>query len=388
MPTLCSPALKAPKSNTSKIMIRKSLLSIMLMAAGAAFAEYAEGYYDALDGMKKDQLKEMAKMCVEEHTRLSYTDLPNYWVVSDVYPDLYDGCLRFWDMYSDNIYLILENQTGKQAFSANSMQREHSVPKSWWKNSDKDVEYTPCYSDMWNLYPSDGSANNAKSNYPFGIVETVSFDNGVTKVGSPTSATGGTAPAVFEPADCYKGDFARAIFYVVTVYDDIEWGPGYDNKGNACNTMIEKNTYPTLTQWAIDMLLEWSRQDPVSEKEINRCDAVESCQGNRNPYIDFPDLAEYVWGSKTDDVFYLDAQGGVSNIDGSRQLRYEIRDATIYILGSGEMEGFSLTDISGRTLLRVAKPHGGDSYAIPSQGLIILSTPTISRKILIQQPVR
>lgn len=357
-------------------------LSLAVLSLSLANADYKPGYYDDMDGTAKERLKEAAKRCVESHTKLSYTDLPNYWIVSDIYPDLYDGERRFWDMYSDNVYLIHDNQTGKQAFSANKMQREHSVPKSWWKNSSKDVEYTPCYSDMWNLFPSDGSANNAKSNYPFGIVGTPSFNNGVTKVGTPTSGTGGKAVKVFEPADRYKGDFARSIFYVVTVYDGIEWGAGYDQYGNPCNTMIEKNTYPTLTEWAMEMLLEWSRKDPVDEKEINRNDAVETCQGNRNPYVDFPELAEYVWGNKTDDIFYLNAQNGVDGIDSSRQLRFEIRDGMIHILGNDDTEGFTLTDISGRVLLRVASPHGGDSYSIPSSGLIILTTPSRSQKII------
>lgn len=290
-------------------MIRKSLLAVLLTTSPAIYADYTPGYYDDMDGMRMEQLKEAAKHCVENHTKLNYSDLPNYWIVSDVYPELYDGELRFWDMYSDNVYLIHDGETGKTAFSRNSMQREHSVPKSWWKNSSSNVEYTPCYSDMWNLFPSDGSANNAKSNYPFGIVATASFDNGVTKVGTPQAPTGGKAVKVFEPADRYKGDFARSIFYVATVYDGIEWGLGYDQYGNPCNTMIEKNTYPTLTQWAIDMLLEWSRQDPVDDKETSRNDKVETCQGNRNPYVDFPELAEYVWGNKTQEVFYLDGSG-------------------------------------------------------------------------------
>lgn len=353
-----------------------------------AFADYTPGYYDDMDGQRAAHLKEAAKRCVENHTTLNYSNLPNYWIVSDIYPELYDGYRRFWDMYSDNIYLILDNQTGTQAFSANSMQREHSVPKSWWKNSSSNVEYTPCYSDMWNLFPSDGPANNAKSNYPFGVVNTISFDNGVTKVGAPTSETGGGVSKVFEPADQYKGDFARSIFYVATVYDDIEWGAGYDNTGQACNTMFNykstnpDNSYPTLKEWAIEMLLDWSRNDPVSEKEINRNDAVETCQGNRNPYVDFPELAEYVWGNKVGELFYLDSQGGIKGIDGIRQLQYEIRDGVIYILGSDAAEGFTLTDISGRTLLRVTSPRGGDSYAIPGSGILILTTPSLSHKIL------
>ena len=124
---------------------------ILLLAIGLAFvctsadAVYKQGYYDKMDGKKKEALKAAAKECVEWHTRLVYTDLPNYWQYSDVYPDLYDGCKRWWDMYSDNIYLIRPGQNARSSFSANKMQREHSVPKSWWKKNG-DVEYTPAYS--------------------------------------------------------------------------------------------------------------------------------------------------------------------------------------------------------------------------------------------------
>ena len=52
-----------------------------------------------------------------------------------------------------------------------------------------------------------------------------------------------------------------------------------------------------LSQWAIDLLLKWSKQDPVSDKERNRNDEVYKLQSNRNPFIDYPDLVEYIWGS-------------------------------------------------------------------------------------------
>lgn len=353
-------------------MKRLFTLYLSLFSLISANADYKAGYYDDMDGTSKEQLKEAAKRCVENHTCLSYSDLPNYWKISDVYPELYDGNLRFWDMYSDNVYLILPNQTGKQAFSANQMQREHSVPKSWWKKNN-DVEYTPCYSDMWNLYPSDGSANNAKSNYPFGVVATVSFDNGVTKVGTPTAETGGDAYKVFEPADEYKGDFARSIFYVATVYDGIEWGAGYDNTGKPCNTMFVKATYPTLTEWAVDMLLEWARKDPVSEKEIARNDAVETCQGNRNPYVDFPELAEYVWGTRTGDIFYIDSQtGGAEWMSDDSNPAYEYADGNLRIVRDPGRP-IVVCDITGRILLRIAHPAAGDIHEINHTGVLIIT---------------
>lgn len=278
---------------------------MLLICAPEAGATYKAGYYNALDGKKKETLKAAAKSCVQKHQTLNYSDLPNYWRYSDVYPERYNGQIRWWDMYSNEIYLIRDGQSGKSSFSANKMQREHSVPKSWWKK-DGDVEYTPAYSDMWNLFPSDGPANQAKLNYPLGIVSTSAtasqvYDNGSCKVGPARTGFGGGSGKVFEPADEYKGDFARSFFYMATVYDDLPWVITY---------MFQQSSYPTLKPWAMDMLLQWARQDPVSQKEILRNDAVEQSQGNRNPFVDFPELAEYIWGTRTGETFILSEQGG------------------------------------------------------------------------------
>lgn len=278
---------------------------ILLSAAATASAGYREGYYKNLDGKSREELKAAAKEAVSAHERLNYTNLPVYWETTDIYPELYessggDMCKRWWEMYSNNILLILPGQNARTSFSANGMQREHSIPKSWWK-SNGDVEYTPAYTDLWNLYPSDGPANQKKSNYPFGEVKSASFDNGSCKVGAVVNGQGGGSGIVFEPADEYKGDFARSCFYMATVYDDLPWTITY---------MYEQNSWPTLREWAVDMLLQWARMDPVSQKEIDRNEEVEKSQGNRNPFIDFPELAEYVWGTRTAEVFYLAEQGG------------------------------------------------------------------------------
>ena len=118
-----------------------SLIISLLLGVSVASAQYKDGYYDAMDGKKKEQLKTAVKTCVAKHTRLEYYPLPNNWRYTDTYPELYNGNLRWWEMYSNNIYLIMSNQTPTASFSANHMQREHSVPKSWWKTGN-DVEYT------------------------------------------------------------------------------------------------------------------------------------------------------------------------------------------------------------------------------------------------------
>lgn len=352
-------------------MKRFTLLLISIAAVAAAMADFKPGYYDDMDGAAKAQLKEAAKRCVENHTRLVYTELPDYWVDTDIYPELYDGSRRFWDMYSDNVYLIFTGQTGRSAFSANKMQREHLIPKSWWKKGD-DVEYTPAYTDLWNLYPSDGPANQAKNNYPLSPVKSASFDNGVAKVGSPEIGFGGGCKSAFEPADEYKGDFARAVFYMATVYDELPWKYTY---------MFQTEDWPTLKPWAYEMLLDWSRKDPVSEKEIKRNDAVEACQGNRNPFIDFPNLAEYVWGTLTADVFYLDEQrNSVDGVNVEFTAAFKISDGCIRIHQDSPLP-INVFDITGRLLLTIPNPRSGDEYPLPKAGILIVTDGIIHQKI-------
>ena len=249
--------------------------------AATALAEAPAGYYSTLDGKKDGELKAAIHSIVSKFTRISsYSDLPKYFQTTDVYPE----SNRWWDMYSD-IPLY--------APSFNGLNREHSFPKSWWGGS----ESVGAYVDLNHLYPSERAANTAKSNYPLGEVDRsskVSFNNGICAVGYPVGGQGGGAKFVFEPDDEYKGDFARTYFYMVTCYQNLTWKYTY---------MVSQNTYPTLNGWSIDLLMKWHRDDEVSQKERDRNEAVFGFQNNRNPFIDMPELAEYLWGNKTGEAF-------------------------------------------------------------------------------------
>lgn len=259
--------------------IKKHLIPAAIALLGAvlpASADVPAGYYSSLAGKKDGELKTAIYNRIHNFTRISsYNDLPRYFQVTDVYPQ----SSRWWDMYSD-IPLYAPSFRG--------LNREHSFPKSWWGGSTT----VSAYVDLNHLYPSEMKANTAKSNYPLGVVDTrnsMKFDNGVCKVGYPVNGQGGGAAFVFEPDDEYKGDFARTYFYMATCYQDLTWKYTF---------MVAQNTYPTLTPWAIDLLMKWHAQDPVSQKERDRNEAVYSIQNNRNPFIDCPVLADYLWGSK------------------------------------------------------------------------------------------
>ena len=262
-------------------LLRVAGLVAMLFASAFSFAEAPASYYSSLNGKKDAELKTALYNIIHNFTRISsYQDLPKYFQTTDVYPE----SRRWWDMYSD-IPLYAPSFSG--------LNREHSFPNSWWGGS-TDVG---AYVDLNHLYPSEMKANTAKSNFPLGTVDmssNVSFDNGICKVGYPVNGQGGGAQKVFEPDDEYKGDFARTYFYMVTCYQNLTWKYTY---------MVSQNLYPTLNQWSVDLLMKWHREDPVSQKEIDRNEAVFGFQNNRNPFIDRPELAEYLWGSKKGEAY-------------------------------------------------------------------------------------
>ena len=264
-----------------KNILGRLTIAVLLLSTLVSRADIPAGYYTPLNGKKEAELKTAIYNLVRTFTTVSsYNDLPNYFRRTDVH--VIDGESYWWDMYG-NTPILSRNWNGSL------LNREHSFPKSWWGG----LTNVTAYVDLNHLYPADAAANMAKSNYPLGEVnfnDPTRYNNGVSVVGYPANGQGGGSPFVFEPDDEYKGDFARTYFYMVTCYQNLTWSSKY-------MYMLQQDTYPTLKKWAVDLLLKWNREDPVSEKEIERNNTVYSIQNNRNPFIDHPELAEYIWGN-------------------------------------------------------------------------------------------
>lgn len=266
----------------------------ILAAAVCAFsvsAEIPDGYYSSCTGKSKGALKSQLYTIVKDHTPIPYGNgMDQTWGAyfkTDVHPGGY-----WWDMYTTNEVPVVEGE----APDNNVMNKEHSFPKSWWGGNNNDA-----YKDLMHLYPVNSVANSTRNNWPYGEVAVPKkISNKCTnprfKHGTPVSGQGGGSETVFEPDDEFKGDLARTYFYMVTCYQNLTW----QDKGTYT---AAQGTYPTLQPWAIDMLLRWHREDPVSDKELNRNEAVYEIQGNRNPFIDHPEMAEYIWGDKMDEAW-------------------------------------------------------------------------------------
>lgn len=273
-------------------------LYIFIFLLFVAFALQAQnrdipnGYYDNASGKTGDQLKAALHDIIDNHTTITYADIWSAFQSTDLKSN---G--KIWDMYSDvpngtppYEYTFGSNQCGEYDSEGDCYNREHSWPKSWFTSNENSVPGR----DLHHIFPTDGYVNQQRSDNPFGEVQTVSktFQNG-SKLGTCKSSLGYSG-TVFEPVDEYKGDFARAYFYMSVRYygEDSDWGSsGMTNKSE-------------IKDWAMTMLLRWNEEDPVSQKEINRNNVIyNSYQHNRNPFIDHPEYARMIWDPNYQDVF-------------------------------------------------------------------------------------
>jgi hypothetical protein len=199
------------------------------------------------------------------------------------------------------------------------------------------------YTDLFHLYPTDKYVNNKRSNYPFGEVSnpTWTSDNG-SRLGS--NSTAGYSGIVFEPNDAYKGDFARTYFYMVTCYENKVAGWN----SSEAKVSLAGDKYPAFKQWAIDVLLKWHRNDPVSQKEIDRNNVIyTSYQHNRNPYIDRPELAEYIWGNKMNEVYYF-SSSDIGDEAEVQSIEIDVSEGAIVVKAARPVQFLHVYDVFGR----------------------------------------
>lgn len=280
--------------------MRKHLLFIAILICTTALAEdIPAGYYNAISGQADNQLKQTLSAIIRPHTAIPYgSGTGRTWEVF-YYSDRDTATGLCIDMYSDDWQLF--TAPGVAVTGCNI---EHSFAKSWWGGTQNDA-----YKDCYHLNPSNSLANSSRSNYPPGIpTQDIKSGTGSLRVGKATYE--GETFWVFEPKDEYKGDFARAYFYMATCYgEELTWRLDNTQVGSkyAMRAETDSDAYLEFRDWEIAVLLAWHRQDPVSQKEIRRADAVSDFQHNHNPFIDYPELAEYIWGSRKGQAVVLDS---------------------------------------------------------------------------------
>ena len=350
------------------------ILSILVAVSLSAFnrpvtpADSLPAYYESIDGTSGKDLMDAIQRVAKQGYRADDFRYDSVWLAfkhTDLRPDSY-----IWEIYSDCEFIYEKDRTSNttQTGECKGYNREHAMCQSWFgttslagQEMSSSKKNSPG-SDIFHIYPASYGMNSRRGNRPYGEVLTAANVSGNgTKYGTPVqtiSVTNSVAGAyvegsitlstnVLEPADEYKGDIARSYFGTMVKWAG-EWTFNRNENGQVIfDATIDADTHYAsennfgLTPYGLALLLKWHRQDPVSQKEVDRNNGIQLTQGNRNPFIDYPYLAEYIWGERSgqaldfelllcsaDERFLL----GVSNgcIGGATQLTV---DTVFWMLG-------------------------------------------------------
>ena len=316
------------------------LYTLIFLATFSTSVAFAQGpndsgtYYQAADGKKGSALKtSLCNIISADYDQQTYDEVWAAYETTDIKPD----GIHVYDIYSNITNFVYgEDKAGNYSKEGDVYNREHTFPKSWFGGKNA----LPMVSDLFHVMPSDGYVNGMRSNYPYGETDAngsgkINYKsaNGYSKRGY--CKTEGYSDVVFEPNDEYKGDLARNYFYMATRYENeiTSWS----------SPVLTNSSYKPYVEWHMNMLMRWSREDPVSEKEIARNNAVHEIQNNRNPFIDYPGLEEYIWGSKVNVPFSYN--------------NYEATNAIIQVEDTeGSAQDNAIYDLQGR---RVQYPTRG-----------------------------
>jgi uncharacterized repeat protein (TIGR02543 family) len=289
---------------------RFSVLWIALVSVTMVFATdpavSLTTYYANIDGKSNTSDALRTQLCTiisTGYTNIGYSSLPDdVYAASSNPSDFYNGASKTMeDIYSSFPYTA--SQAGASASDCGQKwNKEHTVPKSWFGG-----DVSPMESDAHHIFPTDIKMNSLRSSYPYGEnnAEKECANYGYGHLG--TSTFSGYSGTVFDPGDggangSYKGDLARVYFYMVTRYRTTNFTDGL---GNVCFTY--NGGVANLTDYMKNLMLKWHREDPVSEKERIRNNAIYTHQHNRNPFVDYPCLVEYIWGNKQGETVSLSA---------------------------------------------------------------------------------
>ncbi|AWI27294.1 endonuclease [Flavobacterium pallidum] len=277
---------------------------ILIFCITVGFSQPPAGYYNSATGTGLT-LKTQLYNIIKNHNDQGYNAIDNFFTSHDI--DIYyEDDNTILDPYSEkpagaDAYNYQPDQANDICGNYNSegdcYNPEHVIPQSVFSQS------APMRGDAHHLLPTDGRVNNFRSNYPFGVANTLVSQSGITnpttngsKLGSNLNSgySAGYSGTVFEPIDEFKGDIARIYFYFTTRYQNIiaNW--------NSYAMFTPNNSGTVIAQPFLNILLTWNIMDPVSQKEIDRNNDVYQYQGNRNPFVDNNNYVSMIWGAPLD----------------------------------------------------------------------------------------
>ncbi|WP_300685906.1 endonuclease [Chryseobacterium sp.] len=308
--------------------MKKILLPIIFISSYIS-AQAPAGYYNGTTGLTGYALKSKVHDIISEKViNWHYDDLQGFYGQTDLdkyYDHNASNTEYLLDIYSEipagpDAYEYKVNQlVGGVASEGLGYNREHMMPQSTFSTSSSISDY-PMYSDLNFIIPADAYINQRRNNYPYGMggnTNFYNFTNG-SRIANAAIPNYPYTGRVYEPINEFKGDIARTLLYFAV---------RYEGKLGSFNTAYSTsaNITPATDQCPLDgteeravdlpyiaMLKQWNALDPVSQREIDRNNAIYSIQKNRNPFIDHPEWIDMIW-SETPDAVAPAAPGSLTS---------------------------------------------------------------------------
>lgn len=239
-----------------------------------------ENYFESLNGKSGQDLREAIQDIIAEEGVVkihTYADVIDILKAADQNPSNSNQVWLLYREQSSPKYLFQQGSSGTGFWN-----REHVFPRSrgdffsieedeiptgineWWETNADSLRHAN--SDAHGLRATDANENSSRGNQHFG------------EYVGPSGTQGS-----------FKGDVARAVFYLSVRYNDLSVVDGFPDISGQLGDL--------------QTLLQWHEEDPADDFEMNRNNVVYTWQNNRNPFIDYPELVDYVWGDKQGEVW-------------------------------------------------------------------------------------
>lgn len=333
---------------------------------GVVESTQPSGYYNSLDELSDIALRQALQDIIAEEGVVraqTYTDVIDILKEADQNPE---NSNQIWLVYLEQGRAKLDFQTTSN--NVGTWNREHTFPRSrggfdsieedevgdgidiFWNTTADSLRHGN--SDAHALRAVDGPENSSRGNQFYG------------EYNGPSGTLGG-----------FKGDVARSVFYMAVRYNGLEIVSGFPEG---------------LTGQFGDLatLLDWHRNDPPDDFEMNRNNVVYQWQFNRNPFIDQPDLVEYIWGNMVGQVWNQEL--GIDDVDVAQVKVYPNPTSRgVHISGINNPASVEVFAVDGRKVY-TENISGGNSYLNinVSPGMYLLNIVseerTIVKKIIVE----
>lgn len=319
------------------------------------------GYYDSIDGLSGAALEQALQDIVADPNVVraqTYADIIDILQEADQNPE---NSNQVWLVYTEQGRAKLDFQNN--ASNVGKWNREHTFPRSlagynsietddtrdgkdiFWATKADSLRHGN--SDAHALRAADGPENSLRGNQHYG------------QYNGPSGTLGS-----------FKGDVARSVLFLQIRY----------------NGLSVVNGYPSVSGQMGDLatLLDWHRNDPPDDFEMNRNNVVYEWQFNRNPFIDQPDLVEYIWGTNVGDTWNQNLSTDTFETSSIKLFPNPITDK-LYVSGKENNYNISVFSSEGRLVLKQQVTNNNCIDLKVASGLYLVKIETEKNKSLVKK---